>query len=144
MKKLILTFTVCSIIISCKKSLPATNACNVDKTTIAGIYKVTSIKYKTSGGAAETDGMANMQDCQRDDTYELKSDGTVMISEATNDCGLPPPPVLPNSWSLESSNTILVMGANLNIVSFNCSSLVVEEKNLMVDGDIKTTTYEKP
>jgi len=143
MKRIFLAFAVCSTVISCKKSSVAPDACSVNTTTIAGTYSVTAIKYKSASNALETDQMASMENCQKDDTYELKTDGTVVISEAGNNCGLPPSPGTANSWSLNSSNTILVMGTNLNIVSFNCSQLVVEEKNLMVDGDVKTTTYEK-
>ena len=84
-----------------------------------------------------------MPDCQKDDTYELKADGTVILSESANDCGLPPLPGTPTSWSLTDNNTVLLMNANLNIVSFNCTTLVVEERNIMTDGDTKMTTYEK-
>jgi hypothetical protein len=143
MKNLFFVLAVASTIVSCKKSSPAENTCTVNATSIAGTYTISSIKYKASSSAAETDLFTDMPDCQKDDTYELKSDGSLAISEAANDCGLPPLPGSPSDWSLANDNKVLVMGANLDIVSFNCSKLVVAEKNTMVDGDIKTTTYDK-
>lgn len=143
MKNLFFVLAVASTIVSCKKSSPAENTCTVNATSIAGTYTISSIKYKSSSSATEADWFTDLPDCQKDDTYELKADGTVSISEATNDCGLPPMPGSPSDWSLQNDNKVLVMGASLDIVSFNCSKLVVAEKNTMADGDIKTTTYDK-
>ena len=143
MKNLFFVLAVASAIVSCKKSSPAENICSVNTTTIAGTYTISAVTYKASSSDSETDLFTSMPDCQKDDTYELKADGSVAISEAANDCGLPPLPGTPSDWSLQNDNKVLVLGTNLDIVSFNCSKLVVAEKNTMVSGDIKTTTYDK-
>lgn len=143
MKKVIFALAVILPFMSCKKSAPVTTGCEVNVTNIAGVYTISSIKYKSSSSATETDLFALMQDCQKDDTYELKADGTIVISEAANNCGLPPLPGTPTNWVLTDNNTRLEMGDYLTIVSFDCSKLVVEQKNVMADGDSKTITYEK-
>ncbi len=144
MKNVFLSLTTAAILFGCKKSSPAPiDNCGVNNSNIAGIYTISDIKYKSSSNASETDLFTGLPDCQKDDTYELKADGTVIIGDGATDCNLPPMPGLPSNWRLESDNSVLVMGTNLHIISFNCTKLIVQETNIMVDGDIKTTTYEK-
>jgi len=143
MKKLFLVLATASTFVACKKSSPATEDCAVTNASITGKYTITSVTYKASSSAAETDMFASMQDCQKDDSYDLKADGSLVIEEETNNCGMPQLPGSPTEWSLDKNNTELIMGANFKIVSFNCKKLVVVETNLITDGDMKTTTYQK-
>lgn len=143
MKKLFFITALAVSFVSCKKSSPATDSCVVNATNIAGKYTITSITYRGNATEAAADIFSTMAECEKDDSYELKSDGTVVISKETLDCGTPPPPGTPSTWSLDKNNTVLIMGADLYIQSFDCKKLVVTEKNIMADGDLKTTTYSK-
>jgi len=143
MKKIFLALIATCSLIACKKSSPAVETCTVNTNSIAGTYVVTAIQYKQSSSAAATDAYALLSECQKDDTYELKADGALVKSEAANDCHLPPMPGTPEAWSLDKNNTVLIMGSEMNILSFDCSKLVVEEKNVLTDGDSRITTYTK-
>jgi hypothetical protein len=143
MKKLFFIAAVIVAATSCKKSSPVTEGCAVNADNIAGKYTVTAIAYRSSSTDAPTDIFSTMIDCEKDDSYELKTDGSVVISKEALDCGTPPPPGTPTTWALDKNNTVLIMGADLTIQSFDCKQLVVVEKNIMADGDQKTTTYKK-
>lgn len=143
MKKLFFMASITAMAVSCKKSSPATEGCTVNANSIAGKYTTASIVYKSSSTASPTDVFSSMEECEKDDSYELKADGTVVISSEALGCGTPPAPGLPSEWSLDKNNTVLIMGAELLIQSFDCKKLVVVEKNIMEEGDEKITTYTK-
>jgi hypothetical protein len=145
MKKTILALAIIAGFASCKKTeTPAPNTCVPSVTTIAGTYKISSIKYKLSASATEADLFIDAPDCQKDDTYQLNADGSVVFEDAGVSCGLPPAPGLPTSWSLVSDNTRIQMAEyNMLIVSFDCSKLVVAESDIFAVGDTRTTTYVK-
>lgn len=144
MKKTFLPLIIIASLISCKKTDKPTNDCIASISSIAGTYKVTSVQYKVSSSATAADMFSSLPDCQRDDTYQLNADGSVVVADAGVSCGLPPAPGLPTSWSLESNNTRIQMAEyNMLIESFDCNSLVVSETDTFVPGDIRTTTYVK-
>jgi len=143
MKKFFFIAAITLAAVSCKKSSPTTDGCAVNAGTITGKYTITSISYRSSSTEAPTDIFSGMIDCEKDDSYELKADGTVVISKEALDCGTPPAPGTPSTWALDKNNTVLKMGADLDIQSFDCKKLVLVEKNIMADGDQKTTTYTK-
>jgi hypothetical protein len=144
MKKTFLSLMIIASLISCKKTDKPADTCVASISSIAGTYKVTSVEYKLTSAATAADMFSNLPDCQKDDTYQLNADGTVLFSDAGVSCGLPPAPGLPTSWSLESNNTRIQMAEyNMLIESFDCNSLVVSETDTFVPGDIKTTTYVK-
>jgi hypothetical protein len=143
MKNLLFIIAAGAAFASCKKATPAEETCTVNTTSIVGKYTITAISYKSSASATAMDVFASMNECQKDDTYDLKADGSVVIAEEANNCGTPPPPGTPSTWSLSSDNTRLSMGNIMEIQSFDCKKLIVVENNLAVDGDIQTTTYTK-
>ena len=143
MKRLFFITAITVAAVSCKKSSPVTEGCSVNAGNIAGKYTISSIIYRSSSTDAPTDIFSTMIECEKDDSYEFKTDGTVVISKETMDCGTPPPPGTPATWALDKNNTVLILGASLDIQSFDCKKLVVVEKNVMADGDQKTTTYTK-
>jgi len=145
MKKTILALAIIAGLASCKKTeTPAPNTCVPSVSTIAGTYKVSSISYKESSSATATDMFVNYPDCQKDDTYQLNADGSVVFADAGVSCGLPPAPGLPTSWTLEGNNTRIQMADfNMLIVSFDCSKLVVSEADVLTTGDQRITTYVK-
>lgn len=145
MKKLFLVFATAGALVSCKKDAVSTNpSCIVNSTSITGNYKITSIKYKASASATEEDIFTSLPECQKDDTYELKADGSIVMNDAGISCDLPPSPSSGMGWKLESSNTILQLADfNYIIQSFDCSTLVVYQTDINVSGDKTTTTYVK-
>lgn len=147
MKKAVLILSTFGMVISCKKSEPAPvppdTSCKINSSTIAGTYLKTAMKYKTSSTAAEQDWFSGLQDCEKDDLYQLKPDSTVVINTGAEICSGPPPPGSITTWYLDNNNTELVFGAFLKIDSFNCTTLVVTEKDFLVPGDSKTTTFVK-
>lgn len=145
MKKVICILSIFAVVISCKKSDPAPpdNSCKINSSTIAGTYLKTAMKYKASSTAAEQDWFIGLQDCEKDDLYELKTDSSVVIADGPTTCGGPPPPGGITTWYLTNNNTELIFGAYLKIDSFDCTRLVVTEKDFLAAGDTKTTTYVK-
>ena len=144
MRKLVLGLAVIAAFASCKKSDTPANNCTASTSTIAGTYKISAIKYKADAASTEQDLFSNLPDCQKDDTYQLNADGTVVFADAGVSCGLPPSPGLPTNWTLESNNTIIKMAEfSLKISSFDCTTLVVTESDTFAAGDTKTTTYVK-
>jgi hypothetical protein len=145
MKKIFLPIVTVLVIFSCKKNTTPTpeGPCKPTPTIIAGTYKKTAIKYKESSAAAEQDLFTFVPDCEKDDTYQLKPDSSVIVSEGAETCPGPPPPGVITVWYLSNNNTGFSMDAVYDIVSFDCKNLVVVEKNFRVDGDTRTVTFTK-
>jgi hypothetical protein len=148
MRTLFFLIPLFTVVVSCKKSTPSptpvpTDTCTITPAHITGNYIKMGIKYKASSMAAEQDFFSFLQDCEKDDVYQLKSDSSVVISTGTSVCGGPPPPGGITNWYLTNNNTQLVLGALLKIDSFNCVRLVVTEKDLLAPGDAQTTIYVK-
>ena len=144
MKKTLFALAVIGGLASCKKSDNPANSCSASSTSIAGTYKISAIKYKANASAGETDLFSDLQDCQKDDTYQLAADGSIVITDAGVSCGMPPSPGSVNGWRLDNNNTILNMDdVQYKIESFNCTSLVLSVSDLLEPGDKKTTTYLK-
>jgi hypothetical protein len=143
MKKIIFILSITAIIFSCKKSETPADTCTVSNTTIIGTYTLTAIKYKASSAAAEDDLFSGLDDCKKDDTYELKTDGSVVVEGGANICGGPPPPGGITNWSLTNSNQTLGLDDEYTISSFDCTTLVLTKNDNLVAGDTKKVTYVK-
>jgi hypothetical protein len=146
MKKIILGFTTFLIFLSCKKEQttpPVDNTCKINSATIAGTYTKTAIKYKASSSAVEQDLFSGLQPCEQDDTYELKTDGSVVVGGGAEVCPGPPPPGTITVWTLSADGKVFTLDALYDVVSFDCTTLVVVEVNSLIPGDIRTVTYKK-
>jgi hypothetical protein len=149
MRTLFFLIALFAVVVSCKKSNPTptppanTDTCKVTPARIAGTYIKTAVKYKASSTATEQDMFSFLQECEKDDIYELKTDSSVVISTGTAVCGGPPPPGGITNWYLTNNNTQLIFGAILKIDSFTCARLVVTETDLLITGDAQTSTYVK-
>ena len=143
MKKIIFILSIPVIIVSCKKSVTPADTCVVSNTTIIGTYTLTALKYKASSAAAEDDLFSGLADCDKDDTYELKTDGSVVVDGGADICGGPPPPGAISTWSLANNNTTLLLDDEYIISSFDCTTLVLTKKDILVPGDTKKVTYMK-
>lgn len=145
MKKLFLVFATAGALVSCKKEGVSTNSsCTINSASIAGNYRIASIKYKADASSTEVDIFTSLPECQKDDIYELKTDGSIVMNDAGVSCDLPPSPSSGMGWKLESSNTILQLADfNYTIQSFDCSTLVVYQSDIYASGDKTITTYVK-
>lgn len=142
MRKLIFAFTTLVIFVSCKKDETApADTCKISSTTIAGTYKRTAIKYKASSSAAEVDSYVD--ECKKDDLYELKTDGSVVVGDGTEVCPGPPPPGSITAWSISADGKVFALDYLYDVQSFDCITLVVSYKDNFVPGDITTVNYVK-
>ncbi len=151
MKKILCIICGAIFIFSCKKSSPQTqnpppvpqDTCKPSPAVIKGTYKITAIKYRESNTAPEQDWYSSLQDCEKDNTYQLNADSSVLVSEGADVCPGPPPPGGISNWYLLNNNTQVALDAIYDIDSFDCTTLVVTEKDSRVPGDTRTVTYVK-
>jgi hypothetical protein len=144
MKKMFFLLALPAIFFACKKG--DTNVredCPIQQSTVAGRYVITAIKYKASSSAAEQDTYATMDACLKDDTYELREDSTVVIGDSTNICPGPPPPGTITVWYMSADGKQFNFDAVYDVVSFDCTNLVVTQKDYFIAGDTRTMTLSK-
>ncbi len=77
------------IVLSCKKEKANTPQCSTSMTGLSGSYRITALQYKPDPSAAPVDYLAFMDDCEKDDTLILKSDGIFNGTIASYDCTTP-------------------------------------------------------
>lgn len=141
MKKFMLSVLVLAVsFVSCQKEESTPNGCSVSMASIAGTYKITSIKYKSASSAPEQDYLAMMDPCEKDDLIVVKANGSADYQDAGIVCS--PEGSYTGTWSL-SGNTMTIDGAPAAIQSFDCKKLVLTATGAFVPGDIYTVTYEK-
>lgn len=135
MKKLFLFSIVTGIMLtSCKKKK---DTCVTNMTSIAGTYKLTSLRYKPSGGT-ETEILAQLPACQRDDLQVLNANGTYSNQDAGTVCS--PNGSFTGDWTL-TGNTIEINGRMATIQSFDCTTLIFYSTNVVNAGDKQTSTF---
>lgn len=125
MKKIIFSFVVfislSLLFSSCKKSNDDRD-CEITEANIAGIYKLSAaVRIQ---GSVETDVLHVLyNDCELDDTNELKTNNTFVYTDAGVVCS--PSGSETGTWSI-SGNTLILNGVSLTtIVSYDCSKMVV-------------------
>jgi|GEM_PF-1667219 hypothetical protein len=144
MKKLFFLLALPAMIVACKKgNTNVPDGCPVQRSTIAGRYVITAIKYKASSSAAEQDTYASQDACLKDDFYELREDSSVTKGDSTNICAGPPPPGNITVWYLSADGKQFTFDAVYDVVSFDCTNLVVTQKDYFIAGDTRTVTLSK-
>ncbi len=129
---------------ACSKSENKPAGCVTTVASLSGVYKKTAITYRSSANATPADQFSRLPECEKDDTIELLSDGSLSFTDAGLGCGVPPPPGMPSSWTLENGNTRLLFADQaMTIQSFNCRELVLVETDVFSPGDSRATTYTK-
>lgn len=141
MRTTILITLVAFICISgnCKKD--NTTPCVISVATVAGTYKITSIRYKPSGSATETEIINTLATCQRDDVSVLNANGTFAYQDAGLACT--PSGNFAGDWVLTGTTAIDIEGRAGPIQSFDCTTLVFYQNNFPNAGDKTTYTYVK-
>lgn len=126
----------------CKKETKPVDTCTISEATIAGTYLKTAVVYKSSSTAAAQDWFSGLQECEKDDLFELKTDGSVVVDAVTT-CPGPPLPGGVSGWFLNADKTVLSFDAVYTIDSFDCKKIVATEKDFLVAGDGRTVTLVK-
>ncbi|MEO6405744.1 MAG: lipocalin family protein [Ferruginibacter sp.] len=135
MKKLLGLIAFSGILFSsCKKD----NNCDLNSASVAGSYKITSLKYKQTPSSPEVDLYNSLSACEKDDIYIFDSNGSFNYQDAGTICN--PSGSYNSSWSL-SGNTLTYDGDAYNVSSFNCSNMSLTGNSLFVSGDVATATF---
>ncbi len=144
MKKAIFLLALPVMILSCKKNdNPVPDGCPVQQSTVAGRYLITAIKYKASSSDTEQDMFAILDPCQKDDTLVLRRDSSVTVVEGPQICPGPPPPGGVTVWYMSADGKQFTFDDVYNVVSFDCTNLVVTKKDYFIAGDTRTLTFSK-
>jgi len=133
---------LCSIIaiFSCKKS---SDDSSKSKTVLA---TQTSWKIQSVGadldknGSVDYDVTSQLQACQIDNIYALKSDGTGTIDEGTAKCNSTDPQSTAITWSFKSNETIF--SGNLGFFSGDATISTLNDVNFVLWKD--TTVSSTP
>ena len=130
-----------SALFACKKEKDNTPGCPVAMETLSGDYKLTALEYKASSSAAPADYLAYMDDCEKDDTLDLKSDGTYKKEDGGTVCD--PEESAGGTWQLHGKTLTSDGMLNGTIASWDCKTLVYYIENAIKPGDRLTYTLEK-
>ena len=112
--------------------------CEISMATLAGVYKLVSSKDITMAGSEIDMLHINYDDCELDDTNELKADGTFVYTDAGTVCS--PSGSTSGTWSVNGRTLRLDAGFS-NIESFNCKEMVVTFRD--DNGRLIKETYRK-
>jgi len=130
-----------STLFACKKEKDNTPGCPVTMENLSGAYKLTALQYKASANAAPADYLAYMDDCEKDNILNLKSDGTYKEDDAGTVCDTDEADQ--GTWQLHG-NTLTSDGKlNGTIASWDCKTIVYYIENAIKPGDRLTYTLEK-
>ncbi len=140
MKRIILgALVISAALISCKKDNPTPATCAATVAGIAGNYKITQLLAVTSSGS--TDVTTTFFDaCKLGGVYQLKSDSTVIYTEAGGACTDSDS----GTWTVVankiSASTASFDFADAPVVN-NCSNIVITED--IGGGSSFVTTFTK-
>ena len=144
MKGMLFLLSLSLVLACCKRNnMDIPEPCPIKQSTVAGRYVITAIKYKANSSAAEQDFYISLDDCLKDDTYELKRDSSVVLGDGTITCSGPPPPGTITVWYLSPDNKKFVLDAEYDIKSYDCTNLVVTQNDFLTSGDTRTVTFTK-
>ena len=130
-----------SILFACKKEKDNTPGCPVTMENLSGAYKLTALQYKATANATPADYLAYMDDCEKDNILNLKSDGTYKEDDAGTACDTDEADQ--GTWQLHG-NTLTSDGKlNGTIASWDCKTMVYYIENAIKPGDRLTYTLEK-
>lgn len=140
-RPILLLLGIALSLVACKKDEEASRA---DILT-SGKWKLSaSIAQFTFNGNLQTvDVYANLGACQKDNTAEFKTDGTLISDEGPTKCGSQDPQQTTGTWSLEQNETRLKIaggGYNFDAEILEFSDTKVRVKYETTSGGITTTT----
>jgi hypothetical protein len=118
---------------SCKKS---SDASSKSKTTLAtqSTWKIQSVGADLDkNGSVDYDATSQLQSCQTDNIYTLKSDGTGTADEGTTKCNSTDAQTSAIVWSFKSNETIF--NGNLGIFSGDATISALNDANFVLWKD---------
>jgi hypothetical protein len=135
MKKLLFSSILIFFIVSCSKNTDT--KCELTSASVAGPYKVTSVRYKATPTGTETDYYNTFYPdvCERDDIITLLANGSATYTDGGVKCS--PPGDDTGTWSL-SGNVITIDGGASNVDNYNCSSITISNTDVFNVGDKMT------
>jgi hypothetical protein len=136
-KTLLAIFAIPVIFSSCKKDNEET--CELSMSTLAGTYKLTSMRYKPNGGT-ESEVIGVLPACQLDDLTTFNVNGSFTYQDAGVACS--PNGSYPGNWNL-SGSTITIEAITGTVEGFNCTTLVYYRLNSPNPGDRYTFRYTR-
>lgn len=130
MKKLLLAFTTLSMLLlsSCDKDddEDENEEPSVTVESLAGNYKLTGIWVKLNSLPSEVEVTNDrLEDCEKDDIYNLKSDFTYAYLDAGTKCS--PPGDGSGTWALPGNNVIHIDGTPFNVVKWDGTELHISQ-----------------
>lgn len=130
-----------TVLFACKKEKDNTPGCPITTAGISGVYKLKALQYKSSTNAASQDYFALLDDCEKDDVINLKSDGTYKEEDAGTVCS--PSNSSEGVWQIHGKTLTSDGFANGTVSSFDCKILIFYVDNAVKQGDRLTYTMEK-
>jgi Lipocalin-like domain len=138
-RNLFFCFIIPGFLASCKKEKADTCARTV--ASIAGTYKVASVKYKASATAAEEDYYALMDACEKDDLVDLEVNGNYTYRDEGVTCS--PSGTYSGTWGI-TANVIISDGIIAGTIQgYDCQNLIVYTTDVIIPGDRITLTIAK-
>lgn len=145
MKKTKPTFTLvliasCAILFSCKKnkeeSKPA--GCPLTVESLAGSYRFAAMEYKKSPDAVAIDFLSTLEDCEKQHTFLLNSNGTFVYTDACAD-----EESSRGSWYVKNNTITMDELLSATISAYDCKKLTYYVSNTFLNGDRMTVTLVK-
>ena len=135
MKKLLLPISLFSLTVltlgACKKS---SSKSKTEYLTQAG-WKINAVGIDANMNGTIDNGESQMEDCQSDNTYTFRTNGTGTADEGTNVCG-GEPQTADFAWSFKSSESVITADNDTFNGDFNISSLNDGEFKAYQDIDL--------
>ncbi|UCJ04989.1 lipocalin family protein [Chitinophaga pendula] len=143
MKKTKLTFALmaaCTLLFACKKNKEESKPvdCPLTVESIAGSYRFATIEYKESPDAVAVDWMATMNDCEKQNTFLLNSNGTYVYRD-----GCEASESSRGGWRVKNNTITMDELLSATISAYDCKKLTYYVSNTLLDGDRMTVTLVK-
>lgn len=135
MKKLLLPVTLLSFTVlmlgACKKSSSKSKT----ELLTQSAWKINAMGIDANMNGTIDNGESVMDDCQADNTYTFKTDGSGSTDEGANVCG-GEPQTSSFAWSFKSNETVINADNDTFGGDFNISSLTDSEFKAYQDEDL--------
>jgi len=140
MKKMILAFSLLTLVFSSCKKDKTDAPVTATKENLTGTYKMTAATMASGGASVDVFNNDNFTEaCKRDDLYKLNADNSYAVEDAGTACS-PSSAYSGGTWSLENSTTLNLDGEIGTIKSWNGKTLVVD---YVMSGVTFSSTYLK-
>jgi hypothetical protein len=131
MKKFLLTFTTFCLLFltNCSKDDDNDDTNQppaLTKEALAGNYKLTSVWVKTNLVPTEVEVTDQLDACERDDIYNLKTDFTYIYTDAGTKCT--PPGDGDGTWALPGNDKIDLDGTRFDVVKWDGKELQISRQ----------------